>query len=37
MVGELIHTFDGSDLPFILQYLTIAENKIPKIIFDFLK
>lgn len=35
--GELIHTFDGTDLPFILQYLTIAENKIPKIIFDFLK
>lgn len=34
--GELIHTFDGTDLPFILQYLTIAENKIPSIILNFL-
>ncbi len=35
--GELIHTFDGTDLPFILQYLMIAENKIPTIISQILK
>ncbi|MBP3953663.1 YaaC family protein [Bacillus suaedae] len=34
--GELIHTFDGTDLPFILQYLKIAQNQIPTIISTFL-
>ncbi|TSB44663.1 YaaC family protein [Alkalicoccobacillus porphyridii] len=27
--GELLHTFDGDDLPFIKQYLFIAKDKLP--------
>ena len=30
--GELLHTFDGGDLPFILQFLSITERKIPSLI-----
>ncbi|WP_332699116.1 YaaC family protein [Halalkalibacter lacteus] len=34
--GDLIHTFDGVDFPFISHYLTIAEQKIPLIISSYL-
>ncbi|NEU32667.1 hypothetical protein GN156_18265 [bacterium LRH843] len=34
--GELLHTFDGMDLPFVLHYLKLAEEKVPKMISTFL-
>lgn len=34
--GELIHTFNGTDYPFILHYLTVAEKKLPALISNFL-
>ncbi len=34
--GELTHTFDGADFPFIIHYLSIAEEKIPPLIATFL-
>ncbi|MFC0470333.1 YaaC family protein [Halalkalibacter kiskunsagensis] len=34
--GDLIHTFDGVDYPYIAHYLTIAERKIPLLISSFL-
>ncbi|WP_062051954.1 YaaC family protein [Bacillus sp. JCM 19034] len=35
--GDVIHTFDGVDLPFILKYLTLAERKIPFLIAHYLQ
>lgn len=34
--GELIHTFNGADYPFIRHYLTVAEKKLPALIANFL-
>jgi len=34
--GELFHTFDGTDLPFIIKYLEVAVLKIPHMITTFL-
>ncbi|MCK0473928.1 YaaC family protein [Halalkalibacter sp. APA_J-10(15)] len=35
--GELLHTFDGEDLPYILHYLHVAQEKIPLLIAKFLQ
>ncbi|WP_088106154.1 YaaC family protein [Halalkalibacter urbisdiaboli] len=35
--GELIHTIDGTDLPFILRFLEVAQEKIPYYLFYFLR
>ncbi|ARK28402.1 YaaC family protein [Halalkalibacter krulwichiae] len=34
--GDLIHTFDGVDYPFIAQYVNIVQNKIPSLIYSYL-
>jgi hypothetical protein len=34
--GDLIHTFDGNDFPFISHYLSVAQEKIPRLIYTFL-
>jgi hypothetical protein len=34
--GDLIHTFDGIDFPFISHYLSVCEQKIPLIISSYL-
>ncbi|WP_332634909.1 YaaC family protein [Halalkalibacter flavus] len=35
--GDLIHTFDGVDFPYISHYLHVVERKIPLIISSFLE
>ncbi|WP_227940156.1 YaaC family protein [Alkalihalobacillus deserti] len=35
--GDLIHTFDGVDFPFISHYLNVAQRKIPQLVYAFLQ
>ncbi|MDT8862947.1 YaaC family protein [Alkalihalobacillus sp. MEB130] len=35
--GDLIHTFDGVDFPYISHYLGVVEQKVPKIISSYLE
>ncbi|MFC0560263.1 YaaC family protein [Halalkalibacter alkalisediminis] len=35
--GDLIHTFDGTDFPFISHYLNIAQLKIPHLVHAYLQ
>ncbi|KHF37773.1 YaaC family protein [Halalkalibacter okhensis] len=35
--GDLIHTFDGIDFPYISHYLDVVEGKLPLIISSFLE
>ncbi|WP_100405896.1 YaaC family protein [Bacillus solitudinis] len=35
--GELIHTIDGNDLPFILHFLDVTQQKIPLFLYSLLK
>ncbi|MCM3491689.1 YaaC family protein [Alkalihalophilus marmarensis] len=35
--GELLHTFDGNDLPFITQYVNYAQHRVPALIVELLK
>ncbi|GAE37243.1 YaaC family protein [Halalkalibacter akibai] len=35
--GDLIHTFDGVDFPFIFHYLEVAQYKLPQMVFNYLQ